>query len=314
MVNETGYLQLHLAKGIGPVTMRQVLARLTQTGTPLEEFLHLPVGEQVARFGLAQRQAQALHTARTGVEKTRTELEQRNVKLLSLAAAEYPARLRQRLGDQSPPLLYAWGNLELLQHKAVGFCGARDTSPQGLAVAQDCAGQIVAWGWSVVSGGARGVDRTVHQTALTDGGGTIIVLPEGILQHRLRSALRPLITAENALLISEFPPYMSWSVANAMQRNWTVCGLSDALIVIEAGASGGTFEAAKLALRLKMPLFVADYAKPSTSASGNVYFLARKVRALRRSAATQRADLEPLRRAVQAHSQAEPAVVQERLF
>jgi DNA processing protein len=266
-------------------SIRQVLARLTQTGTSLEEFLHLPAGEQVARFGLARQQAQALQTARVEVEKTCAELRQRGVTLLPRAATEYPARLRQRLGDQSPPLLYAWGNLELLQKKAVGFCGARDASTQGLAVAEDCTVQIAAWDWIVVSGGARGVDTTVHRAALTAGGGTIIVLPEGILRYRLRSDLRPLITPENALLISEFPPYMSWSVANAMQRNRTVCGLSDALIVIEAGTSGGTFEAGQLALRLKMPLFVADYAEPAASAAGNACFLARGARALRRSAA-----------------------------
>jgi DNA protecting protein DprA len=313
-MNETGYLQLHLAKGIGPATMRQVLTRLTQTGTSLDEFLCLSAGEQVARFGLARQQAQALQAARAEMEKTHIELQQCGVKLLACTAPEYPTRLQKRLGDHSPPLLYTWGNLDLLHKKAVGFCGARDVSEQGLAVAEDCAEQIVDWDWIVVSGGARGVDTTVHRTALAAGGGTIIVLPEGILRYRLRSDLRLLITQENALLISEFPPYMSWSVDSAMQRNRTVCGLSDALIVIEAGTSGGTFEAGKLALRLKMPLFVADYAEPAASAAGNAYFLARGACALRRSAATGRANLEPLRRVIEAPSETTLSAVQERLF
>jgi predicted Rossmann fold nucleotide-binding protein DprA/Smf involved in DNA uptake len=99
-----------------------------------------------------------------------------------------------------------------------------------------------------------------------------------------------------------------------MQRNRTVCGLSDALIVIESGISGGTFEAGKLALRLKMPLFVADYAEPAASAAGNAYFLSHGARALRRSAATGRANLEPVRRKVEEQSAAMPAAVQEGLF
>jgi hypothetical protein len=63
-----------------------------------------------------------------------------------------------------------------------------------------------------------------------------------------------------------------------------------------------------------MPLFVADYAEPAASAAGNACFLARGARALRRSAATGRANLEPLRRAVEAPSEATLSAVQERLF
>ena len=313
-MNESGYLQLHLARGIGPVTMRRILARLTQARTSVDEFLDLSAGEQVARFGLARPQAHSLQAARAKIEKTRMELQQRGIKLLACTAPEYPGRLRHRLGNKTPPLLYAWGNLDLLQKNAVGFCGARNASDQGLSVAQDCATQIATWDWIVVSGGARGVDTTVHRTALESGGGTIIVLPEGILRYRLRSNLKPLVTSKNTMLVSEFPPYTSWSVANAMQRNQTVCGLSDALVVIEAGASGGTFEAAKLALRLKMPLFVADYAEPANSAAGNTCFLARGARALRRSVTTGQANLEPLRRAVQVPPEAVHPAVQERLF
>lgn len=313
-MSETGYLQLHLTKGIGPATMRQVLARLTQTETSVDEFLQLSVKEQVACYGLAQPQAQALLNARSETERTCAELQRRDINLLARTMVNYPAQLEQRLGEHAPLLLYAWGNLGLLHTQAVGFCGARDASAQGVAVAEDCAAQIASWGWSVVSGGARGVDTAVHAAALTNGGGTIIVLPEGILRYKLRADLKSLVTRENVLLISEFPPYAVWSVANAMQRNQTVCGLSGALIVIESGTSGGTFEAGKLALRLNLPLFVADYAEPATSAAGNAYFMTRGARALRRSAETKRASLEPLRRAVEMPSDAAPAPIQERLL
>jgi hypothetical protein len=52
---------------------------------------------------------------------------------------------------------------------------------------------------------------------------------------------------------------------------------------------------------------VADYAEPAISAAGNAYFLAR-------SAETGQANLEPLRRAVEARSETETAVIQERLL
>jgi len=68
---------------------------------------------------------------------------------------------------------------------------------------------------------------------------------------------------------------MRWSTANAMTRNHTICGLSDALVVVQAGISGGTFESGKFALRVRAPLFVADYAQPDVNAPGNPYFIHR---------------------------------------
>jgi DNA processing protein len=313
-MSELGYVQLHTARGIGPTTMRRVLARLDQTNISLDEFLDLPSGEQVAHFGLAHQQAEALYAAREEAERVRDELRQQEIVLLALASPEYPPRLLQHLGEESPPVLYAWGNLDLLHKRAVGFCGARDASEKGIAVAEDCATQLANWGWVVISGGARGVDTATHRAVLEAGGSTVIVPPEGILKYRLRQELRSLASKGQVLIVSEFSPNTIWSAPNAMQRNRTICGLSEAMVVIESGTSGGTFDAGKAALRLKVPLFVADYAEPAASAAGNVYFLNHGARPLRRSAESGRANLEPLRRAVENGVEAKPVAIQERLF
>jgi len=311
---EMDYLQIHTAKGIGPATLRKLLTRLADTNTPLHEFLKLSHDDQAKTFGLSPKQAEALDNARSKAEIIKQELQRNDIHLLSPDLPDYPSQLRQRLGSRSPSLLYAWGNLELLKSRAVGFCGARDASLNGISVAEDAASQIAEWGWVVVSGGARGVDQTVHRATLENQGATILVLPEGILRYRVRAALKPLITPEQALLLSEFHPYSPWSVANAMQRNQTVCGLSNALIVIESGTTGGTFAAGQTALRLKVPLFVAEYADPPESAAGNSYFLSRGAYPLRRSPETGRANLVSLRKLVEGQAAAAPAPVQGKLF
>jgi len=313
-MSELGYVQLHTARGIGPATMRRVLARLNQINVSLDEFLDLPSGEQVARFGLAHQQAEALYAAREEAERVYDELQQKEIALLTLTSPGYPPLLQQRLGEKSPLVLYVWGNPSLLERRAVGFCGARDASEKGISVAEDCATQLADWGWVVVSGGARGVDTATHRAVLEAGGNTVIVLPEGILKYRLRQELRSLVSESQVLVVSEFSPNTVWSASNAMQRNRTICGLSEAMIVIESGTSGGTFEAGKVVLRLKMLLFIADYAEPSASASGNAYFINHGARPLRRNAESGRANLEPLRRAVENGVEAKPIVVQERLF
>jgi predicted Rossmann fold nucleotide-binding protein DprA/Smf involved in DNA uptake len=62
---------------------------------------------------------------------------------------------------------------------------------------------------------------------------------------------------------------LGWIARNAMQRNRTICGLSDVVIVVESGTSGGTFAAGQTALDLRRPLFVVDYPEPAPSAAGN---------------------------------------------
>src|SRR5262249_15423980 len=125
----------------------------------------------------------------------------------------------------------------------------------------------------VVSGHAQGVDETAHRAALAAGGQTVLVLPEGILRFRARASLAGYLSDDNAVVISEFPPKLPWSVGNAMQRNRTICGLVHALIVIEAGTSGGTWEAGQSALELGVPLLVLDFPNPAPSGLGNPLLL-----------------------------------------
>jgi predicted Rossmann fold nucleotide-binding protein DprA/Smf involved in DNA uptake len=99
---------------------------------------------------------------------------------------------------------------------------------------------------------------------------------DGILHFQAKKELRDNLGDDpmsRVLVVSEFPPRLRWKAHNAMTRNRTICGLADALVVVESGTEGGTFEAGKTALSLNEPLFCVDYATPVPSAEGNRYFL-----------------------------------------
>ena len=81
------------------------------------------------------------------------------------------------------------------------------------------------------------------------------------------------MNTENHVFISQFMPESTWNVGNAMKRNSVIIGLSNAMILIESGNSGGTFAAGKEALSLEHPLFVIDFAQPEVSAEANPYFI-----------------------------------------
>jgi DNA processing protein len=146
---------------------------------------------------------------------------------------------------------------------------------------------------NIVSGYANGVDLAAHQAALSAGGVTTMVLAEGILKFRSKHDLAHLFDEDNHLILSEFPPRLPWSVHNAMHRNRVVCALSDSVVVIEAGLSGGTFAAAEKTLQLRRPLFVVDYANPPPSAEGNRHFLGKGAIPLRRDR-EGKANLQPV--------------------
>ncbi|MCI0714286.1 MAG: DNA-protecting protein DprA [Chloroflexi bacterium] len=233
-----------------------------------------------------------------------------------MTSEQYPQRLKSLLGEKAPEPLYYWGNLELLNKPAVGFCGSRDATDKGLQVTADTAEQILDKGWIVVSGHAKGVDSTAHRIALENGGSTIIVLPEGFNNFTLRRELKDIAKPEQLLIISEYPPEARWTAWRAMQRNKTIIGLSDAMVLVQARMKGGTFAAGEESLKYKISLFVAVYQNHGEESEGNLYFLKRGAIALKRSPTSGRANISSLVKAVSNASKAkvEPAPVQTPLF
>jgi DNA processing protein len=115
----------------------------------------------------------------------------------------------------------------------------------------------------VVSGYAKGIDAESHLACLESGGSTIAVLAEGILNFRLRPAYRELPSSalDHLLVISQFPPSQRWTAGAAMTRNQVVIGLSQAVVVVEAGETGGTLRAGEVALQSGRRLLAMDFAE-----------------------------------------------------
>ncbi|MBF0562196.1 MAG: DNA-processing protein DprA [Alphaproteobacteria bacterium] len=208
-------------------------------------------------------------------------------------SASYPAAVSTALGNKAPPLS-VMGNVALLDLPGVGFCGSRKASEKGLQTAQECAIRAAALGLTVISGNAAGVDAVAHRAALQAGGTTILVLPEGVDHFRVRRELRPVWDWSRVLVVSQFEPSAGWQTFRAMSRNEVIIALSRAMIVIEAGPTGGTLNAGLRTLAAGKPLFVAVY-ESMDEAAGNVQLLKRGALQLKRSRDTGDANLEQVR-------------------
>jgi DNA processing protein len=282
--------------GIGPVRANRMLARLRHEGRVLTDG---SIGETAIESLLDENQREAWSGSLEWARHALAQVQAIGGEVLAFSDGRYPRRLKDLLGDNAPPLLFVIGRVDLLEASGIGFCGSRHASEKGLATAADCADQLARQGLNVVSGYAAGVDTAVHRAALAAGGTTSIVLAEGLLRFRHKSTISATRDTEQTVVLSEFAPDAPWTVANAMQRNKTICALSRAMVLIEAGLTGGSISAGKACLAMGLPLFAAVYDGMPSSAAGNVELLKLGAQRLMRNRTLNRANLAPLLTAIE---------------
>jgi DNA processing protein len=274
--------------GVGPGRVRKLLRRWRNTP-------EVPVMEDsLIESVLTPAQIAALPECRDRVRRHWDELLKHNVRVLSIIDSDYPEGLRNALGESAPVLLLCLGNAELLNEVSVGFCGSREASEKGMATARNCAMLLANNKINIVSGFAAGVDMNAHRAALTAGGTTTVVLAEGILRFHVKKDIRDLWDETRTLVVSEFGPNLPWSISHAMQRNKTICGLSRAMVLIEARSTGGSIEAGRDCLRMGLPLFAAVYEGSTESATGNEELLKNGARRLMKSKSRDLPNVAPI--------------------
>lgn len=160
----------------------------------------------------------------------------------------------------APKTLYAAGHLDLLRTGLrVSVVGTRKPTPQGIERTQDLTKKLIARGVTVVSGLAKGVDAVAHREAIASQGRTVAVLgnPLDVFYPAENRELQQRMMQEH-LVVSQFPVGMQVGRKAYPMRNRTMALLSDATIIVEAGAGSGTLHQGWEALRLGRPLLLLD--------------------------------------------------------
>jgi DNA processing protein len=157
------------------------------------------------------------------------------------------------LGDLSdaPPVLWARGDLSLLELPCVAIVGTRRATAYGERVTRELARSLARAGATVVSGLARGIDAVAHQAALEVQGATVAVLGTGldVVYPKGHARLQQEI-AERGLLLSELTPSNSAHGGSFPKRNRIIAALCSVTIVVEAGMKSGALITASHALEL----------------------------------------------------------------
>lgn len=167
--------------------------------------------------------------------------------------------LKRLINIAKPPkTLHSIGILPEDVQLCVAIVGTRKPTAYGREVTEMLASGLAQRGVVIVSGLALGVDAIAHRATLDAGGTTVAVLGNGLpeIYPTTHRQLAHDIIKANGAIVSEYEPYekaKSWSF---LERNRIVSGLSDAVIVTEAGSRSGTFNTAMHALEQGKEVFV----------------------------------------------------------
>lgn len=180
---------------------------------------------------------------------------QRNgIKIVTIFSDEYPEKLKD-LPDR-PLILYAKGDLSLANQKSVAVVGTRMPSNYGRIVTEKFSEKLAQSGLVVVSGLCYGVDEIAHKKTLAVGGKTIAVVGSGFNNiYPATNTTLSMEIAEKGLLLSEYPPSFKPKRYTFPRRNRIVAGLSDGVLIVEAGIKSGTIHTKEYALEYGRDIF-----------------------------------------------------------
>ena len=185
----------------------------------------------------------------------------RAIWVISRADAGYPKRLKTRLKEAAPPLLYGCGKLGLLEMGGLAVVGSRDVGEELILFSQSVGRLCAKARRSIISGGAKGIDRAAMQGALLEEGDVAGVMADSLERAALARDNREPLMDGRMVLISPYDPAAGFNVGHAMQRNKVIYALADAgLVVTSDFEKGGTWAGAIEQLeRLRfVPLFIRN--------------------------------------------------------
>lgn len=250
---------------------RTARATLTAVAEPGDTFLNRIIGHSGAE--------QALESIRTGTlpegvladMKEVRRLEQWRIRLIAAEPDQdmaVCARFRGRLicpgdpewpttlddlGDGRPYALWLRGPGDLRNAclRSVAVVGSRAASPYGLRAASDFASELADRGWTVISGGALGIDAAAHRGALAADGPTVAVLANGVdVPYPASNEGLFVELARRCLLVSESPPGTHPHRLRFLVRNRVIAALSRGTVIVEAEARSGALNTAGWAAKL----------------------------------------------------------------
>lgn len=219
---------------------RAAHAVLDRFGSP-EALFAAPDHEVAAVPELTPEQFERLlDPARIPTVEQCTKFDELGVSVITRGMESYP-RLLVDVIDR-PPALFLRGDLDERDQFSVAIVGTRSPSPYGREIASMLARDLAEMGFTIVSGGAVGIDTVAHTAALRAGGRTLVILGCGLdvrYPAGNQQLFKEIVTENAGAILTEFPIGATPEAWRFPARNRVISGISMGVIVVEAGRQSG---------------------------------------------------------------------------
>lgn len=245
MTDREACIVLNLIPGIGSARLEALIEHFNSPAAILEQ----AVGELEQVRNIPVKLAEKIANWRNEVdpEAEQAVTDRAGATLITRYDPEYPEILK---GIYDPPIcLYVRGSLPDFSCRSVAIVGSRRVSVYGRKMARLLAEAASYADWTVVSGLAFGVDAIAHQATVDTNGVTVAVLGGGLarIHPQEHIPLARAIVDKGGAIISEYPMNYPVSRQSFPRRNRIVSGLSQAVVVVEAGLNSGALLTANIA-------------------------------------------------------------------
>jgi DNA processing protein len=273
---------LSTVDGLGPATLARLIARVGGARSVLDVAARPDAIRELVRANADDGTIRAMPDAvahdvvevASRASSVLAGLMSSGVDIVTIDDGDYPMRLRTI--DLPPHVLYVRGELAALAAPhAVAIVGTRRPTEAGRLTASRLGAALARAGAVVVSGLAVGIDGAAHAAVVEEASATVAVLGGGhdYLFPGAHRRLAAAIVASGGAVVSEFPPATEPLPGLFPRRNRIISGLSDATVVVEAGASSGALITATWALEQGRDCFLVPGSIDSPSSAGCLSFL-----------------------------------------
>lgn len=250
--------------GIGNHLFKRLIDRF---GSP-EQILSASDGDLATTEGISTTLVRRVrrHRLPDSIRRDLRLVRQKDIRIVTMSDPDYP-ELLLHIPDP-PPFLYVQGQLNP-RTQSIAVVGSRMATNYGLSVARRLSADLANFGFTVVSGMARGIDTAAHEGALKGGGRTVAVLGSGLdriypaQNHRLSRNI-----AKNGAVISEFPMVAEPEPHNFPARNRIISGMSLGTVIVEATQKSGSLITARLAAEQNREVFAVPGSIKSFKSTG----------------------------------------------
>jgi len=254
---QRGLIHLGLVGDMGPTASTVLInacarARLSLTG------LYSCSAADLVNFGLTPKSAQAVATGLANEQMLDQELElieKTGTRVIFYNDPEYPDLLKTIY--MAPVLLYVRGTLACLCERNLAIVGSRAGTPYGRAFIDDIVPELAVKKWSIISGGARGIDAMAHESALVNRTSTVAVMGSGLLvpYPAGHKELFERVVDQGGALITPFSMNTQPQQWHFPARNRIIAGMSRGVVVVQAATKSGALITARFALEYGREVF-----------------------------------------------------------